>query len=246
MQNNRKIIAIFGAGGFIGKHLMRQLTNLDYRIKVATRNPYIKGYLKPLGSPGQIELFKTNIFDQKNVEQVAEITQRLEEAEVAVLTSYEGLTVAQMGQLRDVLREASVQYKVYKNRLIQVSANNLDIEGLEAYLHGTTAVATSDDPASLTKALIEFSEDNEDLKIKGGILGGQVIDQAATAKLVDMPSKDQLRGQVAASLKAPINAIAQVLAAPMRDLAGVVNSLNDQPRKLASLLQAVADQKSET
>jgi ribosomal protein L10 len=61
-----------------------------------------------------------------------------------------------------------------------------------------------------------------------------------------MPSKDQLRGQVAASLNAPINAIAQVLAAPMRDLAGVVNSLNDQPRKLASLLQAVADQKSGT
>ena len=46
MQNNQKIIAIFGAGGFLGKHLMRQLTKLDYRIKVATRNPYLKGYLK--------------------------------------------------------------------------------------------------------------------------------------------------------------------------------------------------------
>ena len=43
MQNNQKIIAIFGAGGFIGKHLMRQLTKLDYRVKVATRNPYLKG-----------------------------------------------------------------------------------------------------------------------------------------------------------------------------------------------------------
>ena len=70
MQNNQKIIAIFGGGGFIGKHLMRQLTNLDYRIKVATRNPYLKGYLKPLGSPGQIELFKTNIFNEEDVKQV--------------------------------------------------------------------------------------------------------------------------------------------------------------------------------
>jgi len=70
MQNNQKIIAIFGAGGFLGKHLMRQLTKLDYRVKVATRNPYIKGYLKPLGNPGQIELFKTNIFDQESVKQV--------------------------------------------------------------------------------------------------------------------------------------------------------------------------------
>jgi len=72
MQNNQKIIAIFGAGGFLGKHLMRQLTKLDYRVKVATRNPYLKGYLKPLGNPGQIELFKTNIFDSEDVKKVLE------------------------------------------------------------------------------------------------------------------------------------------------------------------------------
>jgi NADH dehydrogenase len=70
MQNNQKIIAIFGAGGFLGKYLMRQLTKLDYRIKIATRNPYLKGYLKPLGNPGQIELFKTNIFNEEDVRKV--------------------------------------------------------------------------------------------------------------------------------------------------------------------------------
>ncbi len=70
MQNNQKIIAIFGAGGFIGKHLVRELTRLDYRIKIATRNPYLKGYLKPLGNPGQIELFKTNIFDSEDIKKV--------------------------------------------------------------------------------------------------------------------------------------------------------------------------------
>ena len=70
MQKNQKIIAIFGAGGFLGKHLMRELTKLDYRVKVATRNPYLKGYLKPLGNPGQIELFKTNIFNSEDIKQV--------------------------------------------------------------------------------------------------------------------------------------------------------------------------------
>jgi len=70
MQNNQKIIAIFGAGGFLGKHLMRELTKLGYRVKVATRNPYLKGYLKPLGNPGQIELFKTNIFNSEDVKKV--------------------------------------------------------------------------------------------------------------------------------------------------------------------------------
>jgi large subunit ribosomal protein L10 len=183
---------------------------------------------------------------QKNIEQVAAITSRLEQAEVAVLTGYEGLTVADMVEFRDKLREANVQYTVYKNRLIQVSAASLGIEGLEPYLHETTAIATSDDPASLTKILLDFSTENENLKIKGGIIGGQVIDQATTQKLVDMPTKGQLKAQVAGSLKAPIYAIAQVLSAPMRDLAGVVNALSDQPRKLASLLQAVADQKAES
>ena len=70
MQNNQKIIAIFGGGGFLGKHLIRHLTKLDYRVKVATRNPYLKGYLKLLGNPGQIELFKTDIFNQDYVKQV--------------------------------------------------------------------------------------------------------------------------------------------------------------------------------
>ena len=70
MQNNQKIIAIFGAGGFLGKHLVRQLTKLDYRLKIGTSNPYLKGYLKPLGNPGQIELFKTNIFNSDDVKNV--------------------------------------------------------------------------------------------------------------------------------------------------------------------------------
>ena len=68
MQNNRQI-AIFGPG-FLARHLMRQLTKLDYRVKVATRNPNLKLYLKPLGNPGYIELFKTNIFNVEDVKKV--------------------------------------------------------------------------------------------------------------------------------------------------------------------------------
>ena len=70
MKNNEAVIAIFGAGGFLGKFLTGQLAKLDYRIKIAA-NPHLKGYLKPLGNPGQIELFKTtNIFNPEDVKQV--------------------------------------------------------------------------------------------------------------------------------------------------------------------------------
>ena len=69
MQSNQQI-AVFGAGGFLGRHLIRALTKLDYRVKIATRNPFLKGYLRPLGNPGQIELIKTNIFNVEDVKQV--------------------------------------------------------------------------------------------------------------------------------------------------------------------------------
>jgi len=69
MQNNQQI-AVFGGGGFLGRHLIRELTKENYRVKVATRNPYLKGYLKPLGNPGQIELIKTNIFNTEDVKRI--------------------------------------------------------------------------------------------------------------------------------------------------------------------------------
>ena len=70
MQNNQRIIGIFGAGGFLGRHLIRHLTKLDYRIKVGTSNPFLKNYLLPLGNPGQISLFKTNIFNTEDIKEV--------------------------------------------------------------------------------------------------------------------------------------------------------------------------------
>ena len=69
-MNNNKICAIFGGGGFVGKFLVRQLTRLDYRLKIGTKSPYLRGYLKPLGSPGQVELFKTSIQKEEEVKLV--------------------------------------------------------------------------------------------------------------------------------------------------------------------------------
>ena len=71
MQNNQIVIAVFGGTGFLGRNLIKKLTELDYRVKVATRNPHTKGYfLKPLGNPGYVELFKTNIFNPEEIKSV--------------------------------------------------------------------------------------------------------------------------------------------------------------------------------
>ena len=62
-----KIATIFGASGFVGRHLIRKLTEKNYRIIIITRSPYLHGYLKPLGNPGQIDLEKVNIFDEEKL-----------------------------------------------------------------------------------------------------------------------------------------------------------------------------------
>ena len=66
-KNPEKVACIFGASGFIGRHLIRQLTRKDFRIVAATRSPYLHGYLKPLGNPGQIDLEKVNLFDEERL-----------------------------------------------------------------------------------------------------------------------------------------------------------------------------------
>ena len=66
-KNPGKVACIFGASGFIGRHLIRRLTKKDFRIIVATRSPYLHGYLKPLGNPGQIDLEKVNLFDEEKL-----------------------------------------------------------------------------------------------------------------------------------------------------------------------------------
>jgi large subunit ribosomal protein L10 len=181
--------------------------------------------------------------NEKNIEQVERIRADFQNSEVIILTEYQGLTVEEITELRDKCREAEIQYKVYKNRLINVVAEELEIEDLEPYLQGTTAVAMGNDPAASAKILKDFSGEHENLKIKGGILGKRTIDATATEQLVDMPSKEQLLAMAVGGLKAPISGLVNALhqGSP---LTGLVNVLNGSLRQVTTVLQAIADQKN--
>ncbi|MYK19524.1 50S ribosomal protein L10, partial [Candidatus Poribacteria bacterium] len=85
--------------------------------------------------------------NQANVQQVEQIRELFEGADVVLLADFQGLTVPEVNELRNQLRAAEVQYKVCKNTLVNVVAQERGIEGLEPYLKGNTALATSTDPA---------------------------------------------------------------------------------------------------
>ncbi len=143
---------------------------------------------------------------------VAELTERLKNAQAGVIADYRGLTVAQDTELRAKLREAGVEYTIVKNTLTRFAANEVGLEGLDPVLHGPTALATSaNDVVSPAKVLVEFAKNNEQLEIKAGFVDGKVIDADEVKVYASIPSKEVLISKMMGSLLAPIGNLARAL-----------------------------------
>jgi large subunit ribosomal protein L10 len=171
----------------------------------------------------------------EKVEVVAEVQAKLASAEAAIITEYRGMTVAQMSGLRRQLRDQGGEYRVYKNTLVRIAANNLDIE-LDDLLVGPTAIAfvgakadgSAGDIAAVAKALRGFAREVPALVIKGGVLGTRTIDAEGARALADLPSREQVLAQFAGLLEAPLSQLASLLAAPARDIVYAVQALIDK------------------
>ena len=148
------------------------------------------------------------------VEKVAEILERLRNAESVTIVSYSGLTVEQDTNLRRQCRENNVDYCVLKNRLFKLAVQQLGIEGMDDLLNGPNAfVFSKKDPVSGPKAVAQFIEKNklESLKIMGGIFEGKAADEKTMLKLSKMPSKDELMATLVGCLMSPMSSLVAVL-----------------------------------
>ncbi len=160
---------------------------------------------------------------------VKEIQEKLKEAKSLVVTDYIGLDVAEMTELRAKLREAGVDYKVVKNTLARIAANNSDLSELNEFFKGPTAVAFGiEDVVAPAKILDEFAEDHEVLEIKGGYLNGEIISKEKVESLAKIPSRDELLGKAFASMKAPITGFVNVLNGNLRNFVNVLSQIKDQ------------------
>ncbi|MDI3419649.1 MULTISPECIES: 50S ribosomal protein L10 [Streptomyces] len=143
---------------------------------------------------------------------VEEITQKLRDSNAAVVTSYTGLTVAQLKQLRRSLGE-NAQYRVVKNTLTKIAANEAGIQ-LDEHLQGSTAVAfVTGDPVEAAKGLRDFAKDNPSLVIKGGVLDGKALSADEIKKLADLESREVLLSKLAGAMKGKQSQAASVFQA---------------------------------
>ncbi|MFU0824316.1 50S ribosomal protein L10 [Clostridium sp.] len=148
---------------------------------------------------------------------VQEIREKFEKAQSIVLASYQGLNVEEDTELRKKLREAGVEYKVYKNTLVTLATKELGLEGIAEYLEGPVSVAIGyDDATAPARILNDFAKDHKKLQLKAGIVEGQIFDEAKIKELASIPPKEVLVAKLLGSLKAPlskfvylINAIAE-------------------------------------
>ena len=145
---------------------------------------------------------------------VAEIKEKLEKAQTVVLASYQGLTVEEDTQLRKNLREAGVEYRVYKNTLVTLAAKELGIEGIAEYLNGPVSMAFGyEDVTAPARILNDFAKDHKKLELKAGIVEGEIYDKAKLEQLASIPSKEVLIAKLLGSIKSPLSNFAYFLSA---------------------------------
>ena len=143
---------------------------------------------------------------------VDEIASKVKDARAAILVDYRGLTVEQDTQLRRLLREAGVEYKVYKNTMMKRAFEGTDFAQLDPHLDGPSALALStDDVTAPARVLSKFAEKAKTLEFKGGVVEGTYYDAAGLSELAKIPSREELLSRLLGSMQSPIANFARVL-----------------------------------
>ncbi|MCC6144530.1 MAG: 50S ribosomal protein L10 [Candidatus Hydrogenedentes bacterium] len=169
----------------------------------------------------------------EKVAAVAEIKERIENSEVAIMSTYIGINVAKVTNLRRKMRENGIEYKVYKNTLSTIALQELGLEKAAPLMTGPTAWAFSKDPVAPAKILKECGKESEFVKMVGGVLSGQVVNAGKLEQLADLPSREQLIAQVVGTIAMPLRNLAGALNALPRNLANVVDQIREQKEKAA-------------
>jgi len=161
-------------------------------------------------------------------ELVASLHRVFEEATIVVVTHYSGLTVADMGDLRDRMRAEGASFKVTKNRLTRRALEGTKFQDLRDLFTGPTAIAYSENPVSAAKVAVNFAKDNDNLVVLGGAFGAERLDVDRIKVLAALPSLDEIRAIFVGLINAPATRIVGVLQAPAGQIARVLGAYAEQ------------------
>ena len=156
--------------------------------------------------------------DQKK-QYIDEMTAQFDKSEAVIVTHYQGLTVSQLDDLRKKMREHGVKFKITKNKITKLALEKTKCKDISDLFTGPTAVAMSEDAITSAKILTNFSKENQNLKILGGIMGNDILDVEGVQNVATLPTLDEARAKIVGILRSPAQKIASILLAPASKIA---------------------------
>ena len=168
-------------------------------------------------------------------ETIAELREELAGHRTMIVSEYRGLTVKEISEIRRALHKQNVTYRVVKNRLMRIAAqDNPAAEALSPLLVGPTAIAFGTDEAATAKAVLDATRPFKIVRVTGGVLGSRTIDADSVGRLAALPSREVLLAEAVGAIVAPMSTVAGLFDAPLRDVAGLVQALIDQRGDVAA------------
>ena len=144
---------------------------------------------------------------------VTEISDKIKGSQSTVVCEYRGLSVAEVTELRRSLRSEGVDFKVYKNTMVERACDDCGFEDLKDALSGPNAFAFSEDATAPARVLAKFAKKHKALVLKKGIVEGKVVDEATIKELSLLPNRDGMLSMLLSCLQSPVSSFARVVKA---------------------------------
>ena len=165
---------------------------------------------------------------------VAELKDELSKARTTIVADYRGLSVSDIQSVRRNLRGEGITYRVVKNRLAKIAAQEAGSGELNELLVGPSALAMgSGDEVTIARTFLDAIKPFRQVAVRGAVLSGKRVDADAVARLATLPTRDVLLGQLAGGIVAPLSSMASLLAAPLRNLGYALQQVAEQKSQQA-------------
>jgi len=144
---------------------------------------------------------------------ITEMSTQFENSKAVMVTHYQGLTMIQLDELRAKMREHGIIFKITKNRITKLALAKTRCKDLSDLFTGPTAVAFGEDAIMSARILSKFAKENKNLKLIGGIMDNEVLDQSGVQNVASLPTLDEARANIVGILNAPAAKLVSILLA---------------------------------
>ena len=150
--------------------------------------------------------------EQKKI-YIKEMSAKFENSKAILVTHYQGLTMSELDNLRSKMREHGIKFQITKNRITKLALEKTKCKDLSNLFTGPTAVAFGEDAIMSARILSKFSKDNKNLKLLGGIMDNEILDQAGVQNVANLPTLDEARAKIVGILSASASKFVSILLA---------------------------------